>query len=57
MMARWDTVGSIFQTSDDGSGDKYGPEFIRCVDERDPQIREAWTFGEDSVTFQVHPTA
>ena len=40
-----------------GSGDEDGPEFICCVDVRQPQIYEIWTFGEDGVTREVHPTA
>ena len=26
------------------------------VDGRDPQIHEVWTFGDDGVTQEVHPT-
>ena len=28
-----------------------------CVDGRQPQIDEVWTFAEDSVTLEVHLTA
>ena len=34
-----------------------GPEFICYVKRRHPQIHEFWTFGEDGVTHEVHPTA
>ena len=27
------------------------------MDVREPQVREVWTFGEDGVTPEVHPTA
>ena len=27
------------------------------MDGREPQIHEVWTFGEDGVTREVHPTA
>ena len=37
--------------------DKDGPEFIRCFDGRQPKIHEVWTFVEDGVTREVHPTA
>ena len=43
--------------SDSGSGYEDRPEFIRCVDGRDPQIHEVWTFGEDVVTCEVHSIA
>ena len=56
-MARQDLVGSINIPSNSGSGDAEGPDSIRCLDGRDPQIHEVWTFGEDSVTREVHPTA
>ena len=56
-MARQDPVGSIGWTSDSGSGDAKGPEFIRCVDVREPQIHEVWAFGDKGVTREVHLTA
>ena len=56
-MARQESVGSIRLPSDYGSGDEDGPEFIRCVDGQESQIHEVWTFGEDGVTHEVHPTA
>ena len=55
-MSRRETVGDIRRTSDSGSGDEYGPEFIRSVDERQPKIHEVWTFGEEGVTPKAHPT-
>ena len=33
------------------------PKFIQCVDGLEPQIPEFWTFGEDCVTPEAHPTA
>ena len=39
-----------------GSGGKDVPNFIHCVDGRQPQIHEFWTFSEDSVTCEVHLT-
>ena len=56
-MARREPVGSIYWPYDSGSGDEDGPKFIQCVDGRDPQIHEVWTFGEDGVTREVHPTS
>ena len=55
-MARRYPVGFICRISSD-SGDEDGPDFIRCVDGLHPQIHEVWTFGEDGVTREVHPTA
>ena len=48
-MAGRDLVGSIRWRSDSGSGDEDGPEFIRCVDGREPQIHKVWNFGEDGI--------
>ena len=56
-MARQEPVGSILWPSDCGSGDKEVPKFIRCVDERQPEIHEVWNFGEDCVTREVHLNA
>ena len=42
--------------ADSGSGGEDGPEFICCVDGRQPQIHEGWTLGEEGVTHGVHPT-
>ena len=55
-MDRREPVGSFDKPSDFGSGDAEGLEFIRCVDEREPHIREVWTFSEDGVTHEVHLT-
>ena len=57
VMARWEPVGAICWPSNSGSGEKDGPEFIRCVDRRQPKIHKVWTFGEDGITSEVHPTA
>ena len=56
-MARQEPVGSICRPSYYGSGYEDGPEFIQFVEGRDPQIHEVWTFGEDGVTREIHPTA
>ena len=53
-IARREPVGSICWPSDSVSGDEDGPEFIQCVDGRQPQIHEVWTFGEGGVTWEVH---
>ena len=55
-MARWDPVRSIRRPSDSVSGYEDRPEFIRCVDGRQTQIHEVWTFGDDGFTREVHPT-
>ena len=56
-MAKQEPVGSIGRPSDSVSRDTEGPKFIQCVDGRDPQIHEVWTFGEDGVTREVHLTS
>ena len=56
-MARREPVGSIGQTSDYSSGDAEGPNFIWCVDGREPPIHEVLAFGDNGVTREVHPTA
>ena len=56
-MARQDPVETILRSSDSASGDADGPDFIKCVDGREPQIHKVWTFGEDGVMCEVHPTA
>ena len=56
-IARQEPVVSIDRPSDSGSGDEYGPKFIRCMDGREPHIHKVWTFGEDGVMCEVHPTA
>ena len=56
MMAGWEVVESICRHSDSGIGDEDGPKFIQCVDGRKPQIHEVWTFSEDGVTCEIHPT-
>ena len=56
-MPRLEPVRDIFRNSDSGCGDYDGPKFICCVDGRQPDIHEVWTFGEDGVTLEVHPPA
>ena len=46
----------IDSPSNSGSRDAEGPTFILCVDVREPQIYEVWTFGEDGFTREVHQT-
>ena len=56
-MAGWYPVGAIHWSSNYGSGDEGGPEFIQGVDRRDPQVHEVWNSGEYGVTSKVHLTA
>ena len=56
-MDRRETVGSIDRPSNSVSMDAERPNFILYVDVREPQIHEVWTFGEDGVTCEFHPTA
>ena len=56
-MAGWDLVGAIRRRSDYDSRYKDGPNFIRCVDRKDPQFHEVWTFGEGGIMREVYPTA
>ena len=56
-MSEQDPVGYIDRPSDSGSGYAEGPEFIRCMDRREPQIHEVWYLGKDGVTREVHLTA
>ena len=57
MMARRDTVGSNRWPSNADSDNEDRPQLILCVDRLQPQIHEVWTFGDDGVTHEVHPTA
>ena len=57
IMPRLKSVGSICKPSDSGCGDNDGPQFICCVDGRQPKVDEVWIFGEDAVTPESHPTA
>ena len=50
-------VRALFRPSDSGCGYDDGLQFIHCVDKRQPEIHEVWTFGEDGVTPEVHLTA
>ena len=56
-MFGWDPVGCIGCSYNYGSRDAEGPEFIRCVDGRAPQIHEIWALREDGVTRKFHRTA
>ena len=55
-MVRREPVGSIGWPSNSGSGNTEGPEFIQCVDGREPQIHEVCDFGDDGIMCEVHPT-
>ena len=52
-----DQVGAIRLPSDSGIEDEDGPKFIGYVDGGETHIHEVWTFGQDGVTREVHPTA
>ena len=56
-MSRRLLVGFIRRTSNYGSGDEDGPEFIPCVGGQEPNIHEVWNFGEEGITREVHLTA
>ena len=56
-MSGREPVGPINSSSNYGSGYSEETEFIRCVDGRESQVNEVWTFGEDVVTLEVHPTS
>ena len=56
-MPRLDPVGAICQPSKSGCGDNGGPQFICCVDGRQPKIQKVCIFREDGVTPKVRPTA
>ena len=56
-MDKGEPVGYICWPSDYSSGNEDGPDFIQCVDVRQLHIHEVWTFGDDGVTREVHPTA
>ena len=56
-MAAGDPVGSMRCRANSGNEGEGGPDLIRCVDGRQPEIHEVWTFREDGVTREVHPTA
>ena len=47
--------GSICRLSEFGSVGTEGPDFIRCVDVREPQIHEVWDFGSNGITCEFHP--
>ena len=51
-----ETVRFIDTPFDSGCGDSEGPDFILCMDGREPQVHVVWDFGEDSVTREVRPT-
>ena len=55
-MATGEPVGSMRCRDNSDSGDEDGPKFIRFVEKQQPQIHEFWTFGEDGVTREIHPT-
>ena len=57
MMAMRYPVGSIRQNYDSGSAGWRRTRVHLCVDRREPQIHKVWTFGEDRVSREVHPTS
>ena len=50
-------VGSIRRIYNSGSEGSEGPEFIHCVDGRDPQMHKVWCFSSGGITREVHPSA
>ena len=56
-MTRHAPVESIRWPFDSGSRGTKVPEFIRCVDGREPQMHEVWYLGFNGITREVHPTA
>ena len=56
-MATGDPVGSMRCRYNSGSGGEDRTNSIRCFYRRHPKIHEVWTYGEDGVTREVHPTA
>ena len=50
-----ESVRSIRQSFNSGSGANDGIEFIRCVGGRQPEIHKVWTFGDNRLTPKVHP--
>ena len=56
-MPRPESVVDICQPSDSGSGDDDGLGFIWFVGGQQTEIYEVWTFGDNRITPEVHPTA
>ena len=55
-MSGRDPVGFVDAASNFSDKDAEGPEFIRCMDGREPQVHDVWTFRDYGVTLEVHPT-
>ena len=47
----------IRRPQDSGRRGTKKTEFIRCVDEQDPQMHEIWCLGSNRITREVYPTA
>ena len=56
-MLRPEPVLAICQPSNFGIGGNDRIEFIRCVDGKNLEIHEYWTFREDIITPEIHPFA
>ena len=56
-MHRREPAGVIRQPFRSGNRGEDGIEFVCCVDGREPQIHELWSFAEDGITRKVHPFA
>ena len=56
-MTRRRPTGLIRWTSNYGIGGTKGVEFIQCVDDQEPQMREIWSLGSNGVTSEFHLTA
>ena len=50
-------IGSIRWTSDYGSESTKDVEFIRCVEDHEPQINKMWCLGSYGVTCTIQPKA
>ena len=57
IIPRLDPVRAICHPAYSGCGENNRPQFIRCVDERQPKFHEGCISREDSVTPEAHPTA
>ena len=56
-MPRREPVRVIYHPFLSGNRGKDGIDFFCCVDGREPQIHELWSFAEDGITREVHPFA
>ena len=56
-MPRGKPDGVIRQPFRSGNRGEDRIDFVRCVDGREPQIQELWSFVEDWITREVHTFA